>query len=451
MAMDPRPVFGVASTSDTLNILDFQPALLPGDEVDDLDITSSLEQALKAVPKAHKILSDGDRVEHAATIMFPSLRTGAAYVLRRPIEVPGDRNVRLAATSPFGARIELRLPTQEGELTTASGLRPALQSLSGRRAHVFENLIFRGAGVTIGHAGFTVGMTEFRSCLFTDITNPTPRDAGEEATDEQEEAHLKWAISTAARGVVGVRIMNCQFVQTDHGVGVLHNGCDNWIIGENSRFVRMRGVGVEICSSGVTVQGARFENKLTGAASRPYVRVRGAGNFGGGKSEIVGCRFGGEVGLDFETGAELDGPPRDAIELGPNRRTAKPNAPLVGVIITHNRFLGRTRSADDAEEDAAGGPTEHSAVHAISLKAPVQHTIVANNHFARYLEALIEQTEESLVKSPESPTGLKSHSNLFVGNAVDRKEAPNGRPYLGLISGNTSPWQCWPPGQDEPL
>jgi hypothetical protein len=39
MAMDPRPVFGVASTSDTLNILDFQPALLPGDEVDDLDIT----------------------------------------------------------------------------------------------------------------------------------------------------------------------------------------------------------------------------------------------------------------------------------------------------------------------------------------------------------------------------------------------------------------------------
>ncbi len=73
-------------------------------------------------------------------------------MLREPVDVPGDRNVRLAASSPFGARIELRLPQVEDDKLPGTDRRPTLRSLGGRRAHVFENLIFQGAGVTIGDA-----------------------------------------------------------------------------------------------------------------------------------------------------------------------------------------------------------------------------------------------------------------------------------------------------------
>ncbi len=242
--------------------------------------------------------------------------------------------------------------------------------------------------------------------------------------------------------MVGVRVLNCQFLETDHGVGVLHNACDNWTIGDNSRFVRMRGVGVEISSSGVSVRDARFEDKLIGAGSRPYIRIRGLGGFDGGLSEITGCRFGGEVGLDFDTGAELDGPPRAAIEVGPNTETVNKDAPLVAVVITRNRFLGRGRSTTAAKQGRRGGPTETSAKHAISLKAPVRQTVVAENHFRRYFDELIEETKIA---------GPKSKENLFVGNAVERKDTPDGRPYPGLISGDGASWDTWPPGQDLPL
>jgi hypothetical protein len=369
----------IAMAATTRNILHFEPAPLAAG---DLDITASLPRALAAVPKAHEFMPD--RPEHGGTILFPSLWAGAAYVLREPVDVPGDRNVRLAADSPFGARIEFR-PT----VPPADATLPALRSRSGRRAHVFEDLIFRGGGVVIGNDDKpAIGMTEFHSCVFTDITHPD---------------HLQWAISTGAKMVVGVRILNCTFIQTDHGVGVLHRACDNWIIGDNSRFVRMRGIGVEIGSSGVTVRDARFENKRAGAGDQPYIRVRGAPGFDGGLSEITACRFGGEVGLDFKTKPdveqeELHGPPRHVIELCPTTETDTPvelvdgddgsdegpHKPVVGMRITGNRFLGRTRSRKEAEAQGKGGPTGDSAVHAIAQIAPVRHTVVAENHFRRY-------------------------------------------------------------------
>jgi hypothetical protein len=396
---------------DMLDILEFLPARTPDG---DIDITDSLLAALDQVPDGKAF--QPDRSEHAATIVFPSLQDGAAYVIRHPIDIPGDKNVCFTGSGPFGARIDSVRPSlPDNKLHLDTSVSPVFRSLPGRRGHVFQNLIFRGGGVSVGNEALedtkhsVGGMTEFRSCIFTNITG----GSGE----------LKWAIKTLGPRVVGVRILNCQFVQTDRGVGVLHNACDNWIIGDNSTFVRMRGVGVEIRSSGVTVRDARFEDKLKGAGASPYIRIKGAGDFAGGLSEITGCRFGGEVGKDPVSHEALDGPPRHPIEFG------AADVPIVGIMITRNRFLGRT---------AGGGPTDNSARHAISLAAPVQHTIVAHNHFRRYSGALIENT-----------VGLaKSHSNLFVGNAVERQDTPNKRPFRGILSQGGESWQQLANGEE---
>jgi hypothetical protein len=444
---------------DMLNILEFSPVFLGRG---DLDITESLEDALQEIPIGHQFAG---RSQNAVTIVFPPLQGEAAYVITKPIAIPGNKNVRLAAGSPYGARIELRPRAGSGDQSIESGQSPALRSLGGRRAHVIENLIFRGAGVTIGQRNKAVGgMTEFRSCVFADIKDPA-------ATGNPN--LLKWAISTEGPRVVGVRVLNCQFAETDRGIGVLHNACDNWIIGDNSTFVRMQGVGVDIRSSGVTVRDARFEDKLRGGVLSPYIRIKGISGkdtFAGGLSEITGCRFGGEVGKESdEAGSEepdengssgsedgrerngklLDGPPRHAIELGPNNPAAKP---IVGVLITRNRFLGRTKPEGKEFEDEVGGPTETSAVHAISLQAPVRHTVVAENHFHRYFSALIEETSRNLIK--DSAGHLKSHSNLFVGNAVERqaiRPETDNREFQGVFSDSGKSWQSWPPGQDEHL
>jgi hypothetical protein len=400
-----------------LNILDFAPPAVPGEDV---DVTVALSDALDAVPETNAFLPD--RSEHAQAIVFPSLEGQAAYVLREPVDIPGNKNVRLAASSPFGARIELRIPASSGEANDSEPI-PALRSCSGRRAHVFENLIFRGGGVVIGHKNLAVvGMTEFKSCLFTDIAHPD----------------LAWAIKTCATGVVGVRILNCTFSQTDHGVGILNRACDNWIIGDNSRFVRMRGVGVEVRSSGVTIRDARFEDKLAGAVEQPYIRMRGDGGFDGGLSEITACRFGGEVGMDyFDKELELDGPPRHVIELGPNTETDTHDEPIVAVLITRNRFLGRTRSAKAAKAKTPGGPTANSAVHALALMAPVRHTVVAENHFRRYFGALVLEPDSSVDRG-------RSNSNLFFGNAAEEQVTPNGVAYQGVFSGGGASWKVWP-------
>src|ERR671930_1912982 len=76
MLMDPRPVVSPPAPADTLNILDFEPTLLEGD---DLDITVSLCRAINAVPKANEQLPD--RSEQATTILYPSLQGTAAFVL----------------------------------------------------------------------------------------------------------------------------------------------------------------------------------------------------------------------------------------------------------------------------------------------------------------------------------------------------------------------------------
>ena len=67
--------------------------------------------------------------------------------------------------------------------------------------------------------------------------------------------------------MIGGRVVNCEFAETAGGVGILHSACDPWVIGPNSRFVRVDGVGVECHSSGVTIVDCNFENKAPDAGS----------------------------------------------------------------------------------------------------------------------------------------------------------------------------------------
>jgi hypothetical protein len=214
--------------------------------------------------------------------------------------------------------------------------------------------------------------------------------------------------------VVGVTISNCQFVETDRGVGVLHKACDNWLIAENTTFVRLAGVGVEIHSSGVTVRDARFENRQPfkfgdDPGAEPYIHVASApddpyqtGEFTGGLNEISSCRFGGEVGQDFRAPGPdrplLPGPPPFAIEVGPSEVGQR----VAGLRIMGNWFFGRTQD---------GGPNDTSAVGAIRLHEHLIDSIVTGNFFRPYHGPLIVEEQD-----PDS--SALDHPNLFVGNVL---------------------------------
>ena len=120
------------------------------------------------------------------------------------------------------------------------------------RADVFENLLFHGGGVHIERDAR--GQTTFRNCNFHGIDG--------------------WSIDTLGPGVVRVHVEGCEFSESDGGaIRIGHSGCDNWIIGDGSAFVRLRGAGVEVRSSGVHIRNAYFESKLDGGLDNPYIRV----------------------------------------------------------------------------------------------------------------------------------------------------------------------------------
>jgi hypothetical protein len=272
-------------------------------------------------------------------------------------------------------------------------------SQSGRRAHGFENLVFHRGGVEL--EGETVGPTAFGSCVFTGIPG--------------------FAVRTVSATVVGVTISNCQFVETDRGVGVLHKACDNWLIAENTTFVRLAGVGVEIHSSGVTVRDARFENRQPfrfgeAPSPDPYIRIESSphepdltNGFTGGLNEISSCRFGGEVGVDFraprpepdpgrEPEGRLLGPPPFAIEVGPSEIGQR----VAGLRIMANWFFGRV---------GQGGPNATSAAGAIRLYEHLIDSVVASNFFRPYDGPLI-------VEANEPDLAARKRPNLFVANIL---------------------------------
>jgi hypothetical protein len=384
------------------------PVALPDGGV---DVTDVLVDIIRRIPDGGSFQPHSDRRQNASVIHFPTLDGTRPYVLTRTIGLPGTRSILLAASAPFGARIELRPDPILRDFP------PAFVSHAGRRAHGFENLVFHRGGVEL--EGLTVGPTAFRSCVFTGIPG--------------------FAVRTVSDTVVGVSISNCQFVETDRGVGVLHRACDNWLIAENTTFVRLAGVGVEIHSSGVTVRDARFEDRQPftfgeHAGAEPYIRVESApdepdrtGEFTGGKSEINSCRFGGEVGVEFRAPRpapaappkRLPGPPPFAIEVGPSEVGQR----IIGLRIVGNWFFGRTQE---------GGPNAESAVGAIRLNEHLVDSVVTGNFFAPYYGPLIVEKQK-----PDS--GALNHPNLFLGNIL-----PQGANRASVFSRGGLNWQAVP-------
>jgi hypothetical protein len=179
---------------------------------------------------------------------------------------------------------------------------------------------------------------------------------------------------------------------TGGGVLVGHNGCDNWLIGENSRFVRLGEAGVEIRSPSVHVRDARFESKLETFGDKPYIKIADHGRFNGGQCRISSCRFGGEKGQ------YLHGPPRYAIELAPDSGKT-----ITGVLIEGNWFFGHS----------SNGQGEHSAKAAIRVGATARLCSVSGNFFRRsqYYTAVVDDA------SPPTPPG--PGVNSFTANAMD--------------------------------
>jgi hypothetical protein len=391
-----------------LSVLDFPPCpevavpvpAAPGvpDGVEErcIDVTGACRRALAAMPTHRSFPGvSGDRNVGGSTLLFPPLGEGVGYVVSEPVEIPGDRNVQLRAGGPRGARIRLH-PIPEGAPHV-------FLSRGRRREHRFESLVFHGGGVLI--EAQARGSTEFLSCAFHAIDG--------------------WAIATTGQGVVGVRVLNCEFSETPGGgVGILHTDSDNWLIADNTRFVRMGGVGVESRSPTTTVRQCQFENKLTGAGANPYVRLSGDALFGGGLCAVHGCRFGGEVGRADDV--DLDGPPRYAIELvpGPDKRT------VTAAIIDGNWFFGRIPRRDGDEA------SDTSARAAILVADRAVHCVVNGNFFRRrfYSEGVIEDV---------SPGG--GRVNCFVGNTLDLGPGVLRLPTRAdIFTGSGSGWQVFP-------
>jgi hypothetical protein len=364
-----------------------------------IDATGAILRALDSIPPQREIPGlFADRNYGGATLLFPPLPEGAGYVVNERVDVPGDRNVTLRASGPRGARIRLH-PAPSG------GASPYVFFSRGpRRVHRFEDLVFHGGGVLIESQAR--GSTDFLSCSFHGIDG--------------------WAIATDGRGVVGGRVLNCDFSDTPGGgVGILSTECDNWLIGDNTRFVRMGGIGVESRSPSVTIRQCEFEDKLTGTGEQPYIRLTGDASFVGGQSTVRGCRFGGEVGHIGTV--ELDGPPRYAIELVP----LAPSHTVTGVVIQGNWFFGRI-----PHEGEQPGPSDHSARAAILVADRVMHCLVTSNFFRRrfYLRGLIEDTNPG-----------DGRVNCFVANAVDLgPDALRLPTRTDIFTGNGEGWEIFP-------
>jgi hypothetical protein len=342
------------------------------------DDTDAIRAAIDAVPTARKVTPSGRQVAGSRIVYFPSIvRRGgtapgtfeavAVYSITDTVELPGRRNIRLVSDGPFGAH--LRFDGRGDPYVFRSG--------AGKRAHVFEHLVFDGGGVQLD--GGARGITDFTTCSFTQIPD--------------------FAIRTLGRSAIGGRVVNCEFAETGGGVGILHSACDLWIVGPNNRFVRIDGIGVECHSSGVTVIDCNFENKAVGSGSQPHVRIEPGAPFRGGLTKLVRCRFGGEVGVD------ADGPPETYVVLGPQTAT---RGTMSGIVVQDCEFLRRT--GDEATPD--------SGRHAIRLTSAVRETRIIGNHFQQFAGALIDEAFD--------PATTNIRDNFFALNSVDSRNHKAG-------------------------
>lgn len=372
-----------------------------------VDVTVALEAALEAARPKHALPGHtADRYDVATTILFPALPLGFTYLLSQTVRIPQDKNLRLAAQTPRAVRLRTLEPPQ---VAIRSGGAPGRASAVSR-THLFENLVFHGGGVAIEEDAR--GQTSFIRCAFHGIDD--------------------WSIRTEGPGVVGVDVVGCDFSESrGGGVQVGHSGCDNWIIGDGSTFVRLGLEGVEVRSSGVHVRDALFETKIPQAGGHPYIRVAdsldpevGQPQFSGGTCRISACRFGGEVG------SKVHGPPAYAIDLTPDRSKA-----ILGVQIEQNWFLGWTGGQQERPPDSARA--------AIRTRRRAHLCTVNGNYFRRhqYLDAVIDDTPDDNVEGL-GPPGI----NGFVGNAVDLGERVAPTRADIFPGGVGAGWEVLPPG-----
>ena len=97
LALLPPPAAGTVAPSTAtetgVDVTDVLGALLGPPGV-------SLAPVRRAIP-GHSLA----RTDTGTTIVFPSLPAGHCYVVRHPVRIPEDRNLRVAAPAPEGARI----------------------------------------------------------------------------------------------------------------------------------------------------------------------------------------------------------------------------------------------------------------------------------------------------------------------------------------------------------
>ncbi|MFN0089318.1 MAG: hypothetical protein ACKVWR_03470 [Acidimicrobiales bacterium] len=396
-----------------------------------LVLFAALTQAIEnANPQGVIPGASANERDRGTTILLPGLPTGTTYYLDQPVRLPSIKNIRIAAASPRGAR--LRAADALTEALVSGG--PAGDGLGSARfrSHILENLVFHRAGVLIEPNAR--GDTALLSCFFHDINEPPG----------QPPAHTtRWAVRAGGRGVVGVRVLNCTFSgMTGGGVQVGHQECDNWLIGDNTSFIRLGGPGVEARSPSVTVRNAVFETKLTGYGDQPYIRIADSGGFGGGAARVVGCRFGGE------TSPQHHGPPRYCIDLTPDDGST-----IINVLIDGNWFNGHT-PATAAEPDPAApcappsAGTPDSARSAIRIGKTAHLVHITGNYFRafQYFAPIIED-------APPRPSPAPG-ANTFSGNQVDvRVWDPDSCQLLAerrlptsaeIFANGGAGWSIWP-------
>lgn len=394
-----------------------------------VDATEALGEAIslaapqQLVPGAR---AGRERASGGTTIVLPALPAGRAYAVDDTVELPATKNLLLRCESPGGVRIRSLDPGRPVFRSCGTVGTAGTAGAGAPRSHAFEQLVFHGGGVVLG-AG-AVGRTTFTACSFHDV--------------------IGWSIATEGPGVCGVRVVDCEFSDSPGG-GVLvgHSGCEHWLIGDNTCFSLLGGVGVEVRSGSVTVSDCRFEAKRRGARAQPHVLVGSSLDtvdtvdgvmpaFAGGYTRISGCHFSGEVI------AGSGGPPSYCIELSPT----PPASAVTGVQIDGNRFFGLT---DGPGRDDDPAP---AAVAAIRTTHRAHLCTVSGNYVRRfeYLRGVIDDRLDPDLgpagRAALGPPGV----NTFHANGVHFSTASKPRdPHAvatkaDLFSAGGIGWYVWP-------
>jgi hypothetical protein len=379
------PVAVLAEPASHLGDLDVTAFGAMGDGV--ADDSGAFQAAVAACPVAERgwtgIAGDA-RPAGGCTIRVPTPK--AHYRLARPVDVPGDRNVRFAGDSVRGARLRY----------VGAGAK-MFRSGRGHRAHEWQDLVLQGGGIEFAADGRH--HTAIRRCLFEGIDG--------------------YAIETSGPSALVYSEIDFNTFSNNRGhIRIAARDSDQILIHHNA-FLYSSDVDVVINSTGVLLSDNDFEIRADALrhGAKPYLQIDSIGA-GTGRIAVTRNRFGNEV-------AGADGPPREAVVIGPIDGWA--DTAVVGVHFDGNFFMG------------ANAPSSTQARSAIRLNAPIRHLRVSGNEFGSYFGALVE----------EPPSGLgaaaKSFGNAWVDNRLRGAGPVFSRGGVGFESGGADLGRATPP------